>query len=277
MSLEARLPRWAQRTNPLVWRNLSLAARRENADLARQWHTLRFAALFFGLSLGLGLLEGVNLSGLLAALVLAPAYAAGYGWLLAAALSLPVLLGLYARSLLRVSASAGGLILRERAEDRLSLLRTVPWSLRSILLSQTAASIWNESAGLDSLLWLAGVLSLPLVVITHATLWFSGAPPLILRLTMLAGVTTAILRPWLELVMAGALGALAGTFARYPVSARIGAALLLGSYFALVNLPRLLPLAPLPRLLVEVVLPLALPPLATLGALALAERALTAD
>ncbi len=277
MSIEARLPRWAQRTNPLVWRNLSSAARRENPDLARHWHTLRFMALFLGLSLGLVLLDGVNLSGLLAALALAPVYATGYGWLLAAALSLPVLLILYARILLRLSASAAGLILRERAEDRLSLLRTIPFSLRSILLSQTAACIWNEISGLDTLLWLAGVLSLPLVVITHATLWFSGAPPLILRLTMLAGIATVIIRPWLELVMAGALGALAGTFARYRLSAGGSAALLLASYFVLVNLPRLLSLAPLPRLLVEVALPLALPPLVTLGALALAERTLAAE
>ncbi|MBN2469280.1 MAG: hypothetical protein JXN59_01050 [Anaerolineae bacterium] len=277
MSIEARLPRWTQRTNPLVWRNLSAAARMENPDLARHWRILRFIALILGVSLGLGWFSEIHLSGFLAALVLAPAYVTIYGWLLAASLSLPVLIALYGRLLLQVSAGAGGLILRERAEDRLALLRTIPPSLRSILLSQTAACIWNNISGLDTLLWLAGALSLPLVVITHAALWFPELPPLPLRLVILAGVTAGIVRPWLELVMAGALGTLAGTFARYRLSAGVSAALLLASYFALVNLPRLLPLAPLPRLLVEVALPLGLPPLVTLGALALAERALAAE
>lgn len=277
MSLEARLPRWTRRANPLVWRNLSAAARRENPDLARHWHTLRLVAALLGLSLGLIALEGLAAGGLLATLALAPIYAASYGWLLAAVLSLPILIALYGRSLLRISGGAGDLILRERAEDRLTLLRTIPASLRGILLGQIAAAIWNEISGLDTLLWLGGILSLPLVVITHATLWFPEAPSLTLRLIMLAGVTAGIARPWLELVMAGALGTLAGTFARFRLSARGGAALLLAGYFALVNLPRLLPLTPLPRLLVEVALPLALPPLVTLGALALAEHALTTD
>jgi hypothetical protein len=277
LQYETRLPRWAQRSNPLVRRNLRPAASREHLDLAR---LVRMLLVYCGLvlaSLALIPLAGLDLSSPLLLLPLAPAITAVYALLLAAFFGVPALIALYAAVLVRVSNGTAGLVLREREDDRLSLLRTVPAPLRSIFLSQAAASIWNEIAVLDTLVWLGGLLSLPPIVVLYGTLWFPDAPPLLQRLAMIAGLVTAFLRPWLELIMAGALGALTGSFARYRISAGLGSALLLGAYFALATLPRLLPLGPLPRLLVEVGLPLALPPLVTLAALAVAQRALTAD
>ncbi|GAB4576012.1 MAG: hypothetical protein Kow0077_30400 [Anaerolineae bacterium] len=210
-------------------------------------------------------------------LFVAPGIAMAYGLLFGAALGLPVLMGLYATLLVRVATAAAQFTLYERQQDRLNLLRTIPMPLSDILLSQIAAAIWNISPMLDMVLWLGGMLAPVPITIGHSMLWFDALSPVAHRFTMIAGLVTSFVRPWLELLMAGALGTLAATLTRYRWSAATAATLLLIAYFTLINLPRLLTLPPLPRLIVEIVLPLAMPPLVTASALGSAVRILTTD
>lgn len=277
MRARRRLPRWAMRANPHVRRNLSRAALRESLDLSRLWRVFLLSSGIIGATLvlePLAMLVTGNLSMLLFA---SPLLVMGYAWLLGAIFALPLLVVLYGVSLIRVGRQAAALIMREREEDRLTLLRTVPDPLPNIFLSQIAACIWNDLAQLNTLLWIAAALALPPILLTHTTLWFADTPRPIPQITMLASLITALARPWLELVMVGALGTLVGAFARYRISASISVSLLAAAYFILSNMPRLLPLSPWLRLLVEVALPLALPPLITLLTLTVAERTLTAD
>jgi len=276
MSLESLLPAWARRSTPLVRRHIHTLGATETIDFARLLRLLLVQCGLVIASLAGIPLTTLNLSHPLLLLALMPVLAAAYALTLSAAIVLPVALVLYARLLLAVSRAAAGNILDERQNRTLDVLRTTPPNLRELLLGHIAGSIWREAPSLSVLLWLAAALSLPPIVLLHGALWFPAEHPLLIRLAIVGGLLTTMIRPLLELVMAGALGTLAGATVSFRPAGTTGAALLLGAYFVLVNLPRLLPLSTPARLLVEIGLPLALPPLITAGALTVAERSLTA-
>jgi hypothetical protein len=94
------------------------------------------------------------------------------------------------------------------------------------------------------------------------------------RLLMIVGLTVSLLRLVVEPPMIAALGVLMGALSRDRVPAMLATGALGFAYFVLINLPRLAPLPPGARLIVEVALPLLLPPLLTLAALWLARRVL---
>ncbi len=277
MSLESLLPAWARRSYPLVRRHIHTLGASETIDASRLFRLLLLQAGFVMISLVGIPLAALNLSHPLLLLALLPALAAVYALTLAAAILLPVALVLHARLLLTISGTATSIILTERQEETLDVLRTTPPALRELLLGHIAGCIWRETSSLSLLLWLATAFSLPPVVLLYGTLWFPAEHPLFIRGAIVAGLLTAVIRPILELIMAGALGVLAGATVTFRIAGTTWAALLLGAYFLLVNLIRLLPLSTPARLLVEIGLPLALPPLITAGALALAGRVLTAD
>lgn len=274
---QRQLPHWARRTNPHVWRHLSRTSAGDSIDLSR---LRRVFLISTGVALALpviGHLVTLSASTPLSALLSSPIIIVTYTWLLGTLIGLPIAIALYGIILVRVGTHAASLMLRERASDGLDVLRTVPAPLHDILLSQVAACIWHEIAHLDTLLWVAAWMALPPVLVTHATLWFAATPIPVPQITIVAGLLVTLARPWLELVMAGAIGTLTGTIARHRISARVSSALLLTSYFVLVNLPRLLSLSMVMRLWVEIALPLLLPILITRLALSTTARILTAD
>lgn len=275
MPLESLFPAWARRTHPLVHRHIHTFGATETPDASRLLRMLLIQIGLIVISLPGIALTGFNLSHPLVLMALLPILAAAYALTLAAVILLPVGLVLYAHLLLAVSRAAASTILDERQNDTLEVLRTTPPNLRELLLGHIAGSIWRHAAMLSLLLNLGSTLSLPPIALLHGTLWFPAEHPLLIRLAIVAGLLTSLIRPLLELVMAGALGTLAGAMVSFRIAGTTWAALLLGAYFLLINLPRLLPLSTPARLLVEVGLPLALPPLITAGALAAAERILT--
>ncbi len=277
MPLESLLPIWARRTHPLVRRHIHTFGATETPDISRLRRMLLIQIGLVAISLPAIAVARLDLSHPLVLMALLPVLAAAYALTLAAIILLPVGFVLYGRLLLGVSRDAASTILDERQNDTLEVLRTTPPNLRELLLGHIAGSIWRHAALLSLLLNLTSALSLPPIVLLHGTLWFPAEHPLLIRLTIIAGLLTSLIRPLLELVMAGALGTLAGATVSFRIAGTTWAALLLGAYFLLVNLPRLLPLSTPVRLLVEIGLPLALPPLITLGALAAAEHMLTSS
>lgn len=242
------------------------------------WRFYLLQMLMIGLSLGLPLITTAGrVSALLGTFIVVPVAVVFYGFIMASLLILPPTLALYGRALLGVAASSVHTIMSEREGNTLMLLRTTPFSLREIFLGKIASGIWKQAENLNDVLLFAGLLSLPPVVLSYAALWPPDQYPYLSRLGMALGLSASLLRLFVEPVMAGAVGILVGSVASFRIVGVIWATVLLGSYFLLLNLMRLLPLDMPLRLVVEVLLPLLLPLLITWAALHAAEHALRRD
>ncbi len=258
--LDRRLPRWARRSNPIVRRHLGgfLSAPLPEMDTLARIVIVQIGLVAVSL-LFPALLEITALVGMVSFV------------------ALPICMGMYVWSLFSISRDAASAMIDERQSQALDTLRTTPIPLPSILLSKIAAAIWQQAFNLDTIILATAVLSLAPITIEIATLYPPEKHVLATRLLIAAGVATSTLRLFIEPLMVGALGVLAGSVADLKASAITWAALLSGSYFVLINLPRFIPLPWSYRLVIESALPLALPLLIAGGALFLAHRLLTQE
>ena len=259
-TLDRRLPAWARRSNPIVRRRLGgfWKASLPALDELRWVILIQLLLLLPSIVWG-GFLELISLAALLSMFVL------------------PVALVYYAQVLVSISRYAAAWIVADRQGQMLDLLRTTPLSLRGILLSTGAAAVWRKMDTLGMLLLITAAISLPPIVIQQATLYPPDKTTPIPQIMAAAGLVVSVARLILEPVMVAALAAVAGASAEFDISAATWAALMTGAYALLINLPRLLPLSWLARLIVESVLPVVLPPVITMIALAVAIRLLTRE
>lgn len=258
--LDRRFPLWARRSHPIVRRHLGGFWKAQLPDSDTLVRAFLIQSVFVLLTvLTPDLLEIAALAGIVSFV------------------ALPVLAAVYARALYSIGADASALIIDEQEHQALDVLRTTPYSLRSILLSKIAATVWRQADRLDAVLLATAALSLPPIILEYASLYSPDKNPLVLQILIVLALGAALLRPLLEPVMVGALGVMTGTLGTFRISAALLTALLTGGYLVLLNVPRLLPLPPEWRLLVEVVLPLALPVAITLVALPVAAYMLTRD
>ncbi len=258
--LDRNLPRWARRSNPIVRRHLGgfLAAPLPQLDLLSRLLLIQIAIVLLSLLIP-AILE---LTALLA---------------LVALIALPVALYSYAAALFGIGRAAANAMMDELEGRGLDTLRTTPLTLRSILLSKIAASLWTQAINMETVILITATLSLPIITIQQASLY---SPEKLLwpsRGLIIAGLIASLLRVFVEPLMMGALGILAGTVAGLRVSAVTWTILLGAAYFVMINLPRLAVLAWPERLLIESVLPVILPILITVGALTLARIILEQD
>jgi len=258
--LDRNLPRWARRSNPIVRRHLGgfLAAPLPQLDVLARLLLAQIAIVLLSLLIPAVL----ELTALLA---------------LVALLALPVAFYSYAAALFGIGRAAANAIVDEVEGHGLDTLRTTPLTLRSILLSKIAASLWSQAINMETVFLITATLSLPVITIQQASLYSPEKLLLPSRALIIAGLIASLLRVFLEPLMMGALGVLAGAVAGLRISAVTWTILLGAAYFIMINMPRLLALTWLERLLIEAVLPVALPPLITLGALALAQYILERD
>jgi hypothetical protein len=270
-------PGWARRENPIVQREMGLLS---DYDTIPVWSLRRLFLIQTALILGSLLLNlpadvGAANEQFTAVLLILLIVPVAYG--IAAALILPVGLFIYARLLDRIIQTTTAAILRERRDDNLTILRTIPPSLREIFLSSIAGAIWPETPDLNTVLGIITWLSLPPIIVLHTGYWPTESEPLLVRLGFILGLGASMLRPLLEVVMVGALGMFCGAFTRIRLVASTIALLLTAAYFVLINLPRGLILPMGWRLLIESVLPLLLPVVITWGAVSAAAYLLTRD
>lgn len=258
--LDRNLPRWARRSNPIVRRHLGgfLAAPLPQLDVLARLLLAQIAIVLLSLLIPAVL----ELTALLA---------------LVALLALPVAFYSYTAALFGIGRAAANAIVDEVEGHGLDTLRTTPLTLRSILLSKIAASLWSQAINMETVFLITATLSLPVITIQQASLYSPEKLLLPSRALIIAGLIASLLRVFLEPLMMGALGVLAGAVAGLRISAVTWTILLGAAYFIMINMPRLLALTWLERLLIEAVLPVALPPLITLGALALAQYILERD
>ncbi|MCE2488554.1 MAG: hypothetical protein J4G17_01070 [Anaerolineae bacterium] len=258
--LDRRLPHWARRSNPLVRRHLGI-----------HWKILPLES---------GLLARIILAqaALLALSVLVPLLLPLIFTLLPVAfVLLPVIFALYARLLLRVGFFTVQLVVEEQRDNTLTLLRTTPMSLRQILYSKAAAGVWRQVEDLGLIIMAASLLSLPIIGLIYAQYWPFEDHSLVSRVTLMLGLLSALLRLMLEPLMVAALALATGALAPVRVHANLAIGGQIFFYFLLINMPRLLELSAPWRIILELLLPLALPALIALGALQLAQRLLTRD
>ncbi len=255
--IDRRFPKWARRSNPIVRRHLGGFWKALLPETRTVTRLLLFQVLFVLISLAAPwLLEATAIVGLISFFVL------------------PLLLVVYGRALLAIGNLAVAAITDERQHHTLDLLRTTPFSLRFILLSKIAASVWRQANPLGTIILASATISLPPIILEHIAAWPLDRHELIARLLIILGLVASVGRLLVEPLMIGALGILAGSTWRSQAPPATWTALLGLSYFTLINLPRLLPLEWPLRLLVETVLPLALPVVISWGALWLADYTL---
>ncbi|MCA9903853.1 MAG: hypothetical protein KC547_08355 [Anaerolineae bacterium] len=258
--VDRSLPEWARRSYPIVRQELGVFHRVMTPDL---WMPVRFyAAQSLVILMTFPLPELFNL---LLPIVTVPI------------VLIPVALYFYLEALGRVGAYAAASVAEARRKQQFTLLRATPMPLIHILAAKASAAIWRYIETLDLVLLSAALLSLPVLILQYAGYYAPSDFPIISRLFMIVGFAACLIRLLIEPVMIAGLGILMGalTGARIPA---ILATLALGfAYAVLINLPRLMPLTPAERFVIEMVLPLALPPLITLGALRLATYVLGHD
>jgi len=258
--MDRSLPPWARRSYPIVRHELGVFRRVMTPDF---WLPIR---LYLGQILVILLTFPLpGLFNLLLPIVTVPV------------VLMPVAFYFYIEVLAHIGANASTSVAEAKRKQRFTLLRVTPMPLRHILSAKASAAIWRYVETLDLLLLSAAILTLPVLVLQYASYYSPSDYPALSRLFMIVGFATCLLRILLEPVMMAALGVLMGalTGARIPA---ILATLTLGfAYAVLINLPRLLPLSPTERFLVDIVLPLVLPPLITIGSLRLATAVLQRD
>lgn len=246
-TLDENLPEWARRSNPIIRRQLGI-----------YWRVfvpqVDFLARWFAYQAGL-LVVTIQFDFLFAPVLM---------MVLASALLLPIAFWIYAQIVQQVIVDSVVSITQEFKNDTLTLLRATPFTVPHIVLSKVAGAFWRQMEALDGLLSLALFLGTPVILFLQVVRYppdlYTPAP----QLLTIALLAVSLIRLPLEIFMIGAVGIAAGTAGRTRSTGIILTSTLVFFYFLLLNLPRLLAL-PLPlHVLVEIALPVALPPLITL-------------
>lgn len=258
--LDRNLPLWARRSNPIVRRHLGGFLGAPIPQLGLLARLFIVQAVIIALSYFIpALLEIAALMGL------------------ASLFALPFSLTAYAWVLFTIGRSTSDAMISERKYGALDTLRTTPLSLSSILLSKIAVGLWRQAVNIDTILLAVSIFSLPPIIIEHASLYPPDEFGPATHLMIIVGLGASILRLLLEPLMIGAVGILVGAVSDLKLTALMWTTLLGIAYFALVNLPRLA-IMPWPvRLVVESILPVVLPVVIMVGALAIARNVLERD
>jgi hypothetical protein len=241
-SVDRHLPQWARRSDPIVRRHLGI-----------YWKILPLEVdlllRIYGLQVGLIMLSMIMPVVLPILFTLLPV----------SIVMLPFVAAAYVRVLAQVGMFTTRMIVDEQNNNTLALLRTTPIPLRHILFSKAAAGVWRQIEDLSLLLMGAALLSLPVIGLQHAAYWPLDQELIVSRLSLIIVLGASVLRMMIEPFMIAALAIVIGSV----VPSRIPAMTALGAtgffYFLFINLPRVLDMPAEMRLLLEGVLPLALP------------------
>lgn len=250
--IDDNLPRWARRSHPIVRQQLGIYWKTLPLEVELWTRLLILQVGLVLLALPFPLLYSFVMPIVTVSIILVPGAFYVYGLVL-----------------MQIGRRATDAMFTERRSNTLALLRVTPLALHEIFFSKIAASIWRNLDNLSLVFSAHVLLSLPLLVLQYANIFGPGATQSAQTVVaIILALLVNMLRLFLEPVMVGALGLLFGTFVNPRIAAEIITITLSAVYFAFINLPRLLPLGPTARLLVDFALPLGLPVIITVGALA---------
>lgn len=259
-SIDRHLPAWARRSNPVVRRHLGI-----------HWKVL---PLEVDLLLRLLLIQGGVIVVSIPVPILLPLL---FTMLPVSLVLLPFVFIAYARLLLQVGSFTVRMIVDEQNNNTLALLRTTPMSLRHILYSKAAAGVWRTVEDLGLIIMGTALLTLPVIGLQYAAYWPLDEVNFISRGALALGLLSSVARLFVEPVMMAACAIAVGTVVPARTPALLSVTAVGFFYFLLINLPRLLPMPPELRIVVEFVLPVVLPVVVSLAAFRLAERVLRRD
>jgi len=258
--IDANLPKWARRTNPIVRR-----------DLGSYWKTLTpdmmLVLKVYLVQVGLVLLSFVFP---VLFVLLMPTVTVTL-------VLLPVGLVLYAQILYGIGAAAATSVAKERSNATLDLLLIIPHTALHTILSKVAASMWRQTENLSLIIMGTAMASLPLMIIQYDIYLSFNTHPILMRFGLMLGLGMAIVRVLIEPIMVGAIGALIGAAIPARIPAIVTTTVLVGAYFLLINLVRFAPHDEYSRLFVEIALPVVLPLLIILFSFRAAAYLLTRD
>jgi hypothetical protein len=255
--IDANLPAWARRSNPIVKRQLGYFWRVIPPQLEplAQWYVIQSGLVL--LTIVLPLLYTLLLPLVLISLSI-----------------LPFALAYYGRALYDLAADSSRAMVSEVEDNTLTLLMATPMSVREILLSKIAASLWRQSDPLSILLTIVAYTQMPALTLLYVNAFPVEQYGVLPQFMVVLVFAASIARLPLEMFMVATMGQYIGATTPGRGTA---AATTLGAvvfYFALLNAPRLFPLPPGLVILVEGVLPVLLPALVIAALLALTEREL---
>jgi len=237
--IDQNMPRWARRRNPIVKRELGLYWRIMPPQL-----DMPIRAFWIQAAIVLVTIPVPFLMTLLLPLVLV-SFAA-----------LPIGLYMYARLLYDLAGSASRSMVDEIENHTMGVLLTTPVSVRELLLSKLAGALWKQSEPFSLILTIASLTQVPSLFIIYANAFppqdFHGIGSIV-TVVMLA---LSMIRLPIEAFMVAALGQFIGLTTTGRGAAQAASIGLTGFYFLLINLPRLLPLDPFWRVMVDGMFPL---------------------
>lgn len=240
--IDADLPYWARRSNPIVRRELGAAWRTMLPEIGFLRQAFIIQTILIALTLPFPFLIELALPTVTAAIIL-----------------MPFAVIVYTRVLVIVSSAGARAMTNEIQNDTLNVLRTTPYSLTEIIASKAAAALWRQIEDLGLLMVGVILLSTPLLISYYGTLWPLDQNPVLARVAIVLGLGISIIRMLLEPIMVAMIGIAMGTALKTRSAATTATLICGGFYFLMINLVRLVNMSWPMRFIVDFVLPLTLP------------------
>lgn len=258
--IDATLPSWAKRTNPLIKRQLGDNWRVFPPEMGPiiKWFVLQTVILLFTILTDLVYLYLMTL-------------------VFVSLIFFPVILYIYSRVLITILTSAAHSMAEEYENDTLNVLRATPLTLREIILSKISGTIWQHMDDMTLTIFYTLIFGTPMISLFYLLEYPPLEQPLISQFMSIIMLAACIIRLPLEMFMVGTLGVMMGSAARIKSNALLGTIVLCGFYFLLLNLARLIPMPWYGQLFVDVILPITLPLLISWGAIRSTEYLIDRD
>ncbi len=241
-SIDRHLPSWARRSDPIVKRHLGIYWKILPLEIDLLVRIYGVQIVIIALSIFIPIILPLTFTMLPVSIVMLPFIFAAYG-----------------RVLMNIGIFTTRMIVDEQENNTLSLLRTTPIPLWHILFSKAAAGVWRQVEDLSLILMGVALLSLPVIGLQYAAYWPLDQELLFSRFTLVLGLGAAIVRLILEPFMIAAMAILIGSIVPSRIPAMTALAATGFFYFLFINLPRLLVMSAPMHVLVEFVVPVALP------------------
>jgi hypothetical protein len=240
--IDLQFPPWARRTHPIVRRHLGRYWRvmTPQVEPVMQWYLIQSAIVL--LTYPVPFLFTIILPVVIVSVGLLP-FAFYY----------------YAQTLYALASDATQSMVREIEGSTLNLLLATPYTTREVLLSKLAGAMWRQSEPLSLLLSAISMTQMPTLVLIYLNQLPSEEYGILSQVVTIMAFGVAIARIPLEMAMTAAISSYVGVTTRGRSAAVITTLTLLIFYFVLINLPRMMPLGIVGHIIVDGVLPLAIP------------------
>lgn len=240
--VDANLPPWARRTNPIVRQHLGRYWRVMPPQIEPlfQWYLVQVVIVLLSIPAEFVFIF-ISPMALLSLAVF------------------PVMIVYYGRTLYDLASDSSRAMVQEIENHTMPLLLTTPMSLREVLLSKISGAMWRQSDPISLVMATAAYTQLPTLLLFYINMFPSDEYGIAAQILILAGLASSIVRIPLEVFMVSVMGQFIGSNTPGRGTAAASTLGMVIFYFIFVNLPRFLPLGVALRFFFDVILPLILP------------------